>query len=156
MGGITSIKDFWTPTCFLWNLKQKPVSYCCNISHQGLILKTLEKIVKNWETHSWLRAAPKACWNITEVSVRMNVILPLNFTSSCGASKLPISCVSPERTSEEHALHLQWSSKQNQVLWMYADILEIFCLNKLLCRDMRVCQDISQKDLSFCLIICFP
>lgn len=34
-------------------------------------------------------------------------------------------------------------------------ILEIFCLNKLLCRDMRVDQDISQKDLSFFLIICF-
>lgn len=39
---------------------------------------------------------------------------------------------------------------------MDADILEIFCLNKLLCRGMRVCQDISQKDLSFFLIICFP
>lgn len=39
---------------------------------------------------------------------------------------------------------------------MYVDILEIFFLNKLLCRDMRVYQDISQKNLSFFLIICFP
>lgn len=39
---------------------------------------------------------------------------------------------------------------------MYADILEIFCLNKLLCRDITVYQVISQKDLSFFLIICFP
>lgn len=39
---------------------------------------------------------------------------------------------------------------------MYSGILEIFCLTKLLCRDIRVYQAISQKDLSFFLIICFP
>lgn len=77
-GGITSIKDFfWIPTCFLWNLKQKSPSYYFNILQQGLILKTLDKVVKNWETHSCLRAAPKVYWNITKVSVRMNV----NFTT---------------------------------------------------------------------------
>lgn len=45
-GGITSIKDFCTPTCFLWNQKKKSLSYCFNIL-QGLILKTLGKVVKN-------------------------------------------------------------------------------------------------------------
>lgn len=43
--GITSVKDFWTPTCLLWNLNQKSPSYCFNNLQQGLISKTLEKVV---------------------------------------------------------------------------------------------------------------